>query len=442
LATGFKSTPLRLTAALIALFSVVSLVSFGVAYVVARKTVEQAIRSSLYQELAVYRAAPSADALSALVQAQAAAMRPEQKIVTYVDPYGRRVGNGAIIRTSEGFEAVALQQGDKVARTYFALTERLQGGYLTLAGSADALQNLLTTMVIVLTVSLVPTVIIVLVGGLWLARRSARRITQMEGVLKQITEGDLAARIREGEGAQDDLGRIARRIDQMAAAMQGQVTELKQVSSDIAHDLRTPIQRLRLMLEDATEAEGERRDALIEKAFAETEAIGRTFQSLLQLAQIEGGKPGASFVPVDLAELVESVAGLYEPVAEDAGQSLVVEIGEPGPVMGDKTLLGQVLVNLIENAMRHAGEAAAIRVELKGTQITVADNGPGIPEAERKNVLRRLYRLDSARSTPGNGLGLSLVSAIAELHGAELRLEDNAPGLRVCLCLPRAEATP
>jgi len=438
LARGFHSTPLRLTAALIALFSVVVFLSFGVAYVVARKSVETTIRASLYQELAVYRAAPSADALSALVEAQASAMRPEQKIVTYVDPFGRRVGNGAIIRTSEGFEAVALQQGDKVARTYFALTERLQGGYLTLAASADALHNLLTTMLIVLTVSLVPTVVIVLLGGLWLARRSARRISAMEGVLRQITEGDLAARIREEDGAQDDLARIGRRIDQMAAAMQGQVTALKQVSSDIAHDLRTPIQRLRLMLEDATEAEGARRDELIEKAFAETEAIGRTFQSLLQLAQIEGGKQGPSFGAVDLADLVESVAGLYEPVAEDAGQRLVVEIEEAAPVTGDKTLLGQLLVNLIENAMRHAGPSAEIHVRLQGTEIVVSDNGPGIPEAERTNVLRRLYRLDSSRSTPGAGLGLSLVAAIAELHGAELSLEDNHPGLRVRLSLPKA----
>ena len=436
-----QSTPLRLSLALLALFTAVSLATLAVAYFVAKSTIETTIRESLVQDLAGFRAAPSAGAVAALVEAQGRVMDPSDKIISYRDALGRIHGNGAIVRTKEGFEAVALNRSDDVAETYFTLTEIIHGGYLTLAESADARANLRQTMITVLLFSLLPSVLIALGGGLLISRRSATRLASLENTLARLTSGDLSARVPTMEGATDDLSLIARRVDKMAAAQEENVTALRQVSADIAHDLRTPIQRVALMLDKATGAQPDTAQELIAKATEEMRTIGQIFQALLQIAQLEGGDGRGGFTLLDLGTVALDVSDLYGPTAEDAGRDITVTVIDAAPVLGDRTLLGQMMANVIENALQHGGTSAKVAVDVSGRQLTISDNGPGIPEEKRDLVLQRLYRLEKSRTTPGSGLGLALVKAIAGLHGAKLELKGNDPGLRVSLIFPEAERT-
>ncbi len=211
------------------------------------------------------------------------------------------------------------------------------------------------------------------------------------------------------------------------------------MSSDIAHDLRTPLNRLRINLLEAAQklASGENPEDDLTAALAQGETIDQTFTALLRIAQIEAGARREKFAPVDLAALVADVADVYANVAEDAGSSLAWETHGPMWVMGDRELLTQTFANLIENAIRHCppGTAIALAVQAEGEHVTasISDTGPGIPVAERDKVLRRLYRLEKSRTTEGTGLGLALVKAVTDLHGAKLILTDAAPGLRVIM---------
>ena len=234
----------------------------------------------------------------------------------------------------------------------------------------------------------------------------------------------------------DDLQQIGGKLNQMAGAQEALVAALKQVSLDIAHDLKTPIQRVSVHLDDLARVtqDGTDQAALITKAQDELDGIASVFQSLLQLAQVEAGSPKARFTTVDLTALCQTMVEVFEPTATEQGQVLHCNLVEGKiEITGDRALLGQMVSNLIENAMRHTPQGTNITVGLDRhngrTRLMVCDTGPGIPAEAREKVLQRLYRLDRSRHTPGNGLGLSLVDAVAKLHGAELELRDNAPGL-------------
>ena len=218
-------------------------------------------------------------------------------------------------------------------------------------------------------------------------------------------------------------------IDRLAAAQEASVAALKQVSTDIAHDLRTPIQRLALVLDQgAADLPDAPAQEVFNRASAEIQHISTTFDALLRIAQIEGSGPGQNFAPVDLGQLARDIAELYDPAAQESGHLICLQVSGKTIVQGDRTLLGQAIVNLLENALRHSAPGT-VTLTVDGQTLSVGDHGPGIPEAEREAVLRRLYRLDRSRNTPGNGLGLSLVAAIVRRHGAELILTDNHPGL-------------
>jgi signal transduction histidine kinase len=214
---------------------------------------------------------------------------------------------------------------------------------------------------------------------------------------------------------------------------------LRQVSSDVAHDLRTPLTHLRNRLEEARQKAVTTDDyaALVTHAIEDTDHLLVIFAALLRISQIESGSRLAAFAPLSLSELLERIYEMYRPVAEDAHQVLLHEIQKGVRIRGDGELLTQMFSNLIENAIRHAppGTRILIRLWASGSTVTAAveDNGPGIPAAERDKVFRRFYRLTGSRTTPGNGLGLALVAAIANLHAAKIELADNLPG--VCLRL-------
>lgn len=443
-----RSTPLRLALGLVALFSLVSLATFGAAFVRIRANLTEQIAASLEQHVAGFRVTEDPATLAALVAAEAAAADPERRIFVFLGPGGTSVGNArAEIRGSE-LRLSRLERGRKLGSDGYAhRIVPMAGGLLVVAESLEPLKDLEETFLDLLALSLIPTVLLSLAAGLWLAAASARRVGRIEAALSRLAAGDLAARVAE-PGRGDDLARIGAGIDRMAAAQEAATAALRQVSADIAHDLRTPVQRLAVLLADLRERlpeEGPEAE-LAARAAEEAERAVAVFQSLLQIAQIEGGSPKARFGPVDLAAVVRTFVEIYEPAAEDSGHVLTLAPlpGGPVTVTGDRTLLGQAVANLIENALRHTPPGTRIDIALaragERVVLTVADTGPGIPEAERDKVRRRLYRLERSRSTPGHGLGLALVDAIAAAHGAELRLADNAPGLRVELAFPGPDA--
>lgn len=387
--------------------------------------------------MAGFRAAPSAGAVALLVQAESQETDPDRLMLSYVSRTGRIYGNGAVARDDEGFHIISLEEGRaQLDGEYLALSERLYGGRLTIARSRAEIEALQPVFLNILWISLLPTVLIALSGGLILARRSQRHVEVIRAALERLTGGDLGARVLRGPRWSDDLSRIGEAVNVMAGAQERNVEALRQVSSDIAHDLKTPVQRVSLQLEALADVVEEAQAVeLVAQTRSEVAGISAVFSSLLQLAQVENGTLKAQFAPVDLAELCRTMVEIYEPTAAEHGQQLGFAGPTIGMVSGEKNLLGQLIANLIENAVNHAGEGAVIDVSLRdeaqGVTLLVTDNGRGIPEAERSKVTQRLYRLDQSRNTAGNGLGLSLVDGVARLHGAVLSFEDGEPGLQV-----------
>jgi signal transduction histidine kinase len=288
------------------------------------------------------------------------------------------------------------------------------------------------------------TAAVALAGGLLLGWRAQRRVERFSTALDAVAHGNLDKRVRAKGRGGDDLDRIARDLNSTLDRLHSLVTSMKHVTVDIAHDLKSPIARLRNQLADAlTKVDGNAAvQGDIGEAIGEADRISATFDSLLKIAQIESGERREHFVPFDLAERVRQVVDLYVPVAEDAGDVLMLEAEPPKPlpVHGDPSLVGQLLVNLIENSIRHSPGGTRIVVSARqtkqGAALSVADNGPGIAESEYDNVLKRFYRLDKSRGTRGSGLGLALVAAVTEVHDAELHLSSASPGLKVTVLFP------
>ena len=283
-------------------------------------------------------------------------------------------------------------------------------------------------------------------GGLLLSRGLMARIDGIGRTAEAIIDGDLTRRAPVGRD--DELGHLARTINRMLDRIEALMDSLKQVSNDIAHDLRTPLTRVRQRLESAlTPADEAARTAAIEQAIAESDGLMATFEALLRISQVEAGARRSGFRKVDLGEVARTVVDAYAPSAEDQGAQLSLEgeglegegRGGGAQIDGDRDLLVQMLANLIENALAHAGLAPAIQVRLwregAAVQLAVRDDGPGVPRAARDRVLERFYRLENSRTTPGNGLGLSLVRAVTRLHGGALWLEDAAEGPVPGLCV-------
>jgi signal transduction histidine kinase len=284
-------------------------------------------------------------------------------------------------------------------------------------------------------------------GGWFITRRVLKRVDDMSETTRVIMNGDLNGRLRV-EGTGDELDRLAQNLNAMLDRIGELMVGMKEVSDNIAHDLKTPLTRLRNKADEALRNAGtteELRRAL-ESNIEESDNLIRIFNALLMIARLEAGGAREVLADFDAGGVVSDVSELYEAVSEQAGLPLTVAVENGLTVHGNRELLGQAMANLLDNAIKYAattpGEpadrtiAVAARREGGHVVITVADRGPGIPEAERGHVLERFVRLESARSSPGFGLGLSLVSAVARLHGGVLTLEDNAPGLRAVLTLP------
>ncbi len=281
-------------------------------------------------------------------------------------------------------------------------------------------------------------------GGYWVSRKLLARIDTLAATTRTIMTGDLGGRLPI-TGSGDELDRLSESLNLMLARIEQLMAGLREVSDNIAHDLKTPLSRLRNRVEAAlSEPYGEPvyREAL-ERTIEEADELIKTFNALLSIARIEAGASSENRERLDVSALLCDVAELYEPVAEERGLVLKAEAKQPVFVRADRQLLGQAIANLIDNAIKY-GTAKEPEVEVTATEkdktveIVVSDHGPGVPASERERVLDRFVRLEASRSEPGSGLGLSLVAAVAQLHGGSLRLEDNAPGLKVILALPSA----
>jgi signal transduction histidine kinase len=283
-----------------------------------------------------------------------------------------------------------------------------------------------------------------LVGGVLLSRNLLRRVETINRTSRAIMDGALDKRLPVS-GSGDELDRLAENLNEMLDQIERLVTGMRQVTDNIAHDLRSPLNRLRGRLEvtlmgDASEADYR---TAMEAAIAESETLLETFNALLNIAQAEAGLAGDGLADFDLSGLVADMAELYAPAAEDKNQTLAGEV-EPGiHLTGERHLAGRALANLMDNAVKYTPEGGSIRLLLRRAggfvELIVADSGPGIAEADRERVLDRFQRLEASRNSPGTGLGLSLVRAVARLHCAELVMEDNLPGLRVLLRFSDAE---
>ena len=284
-------------------------------------------------------------------------------------------------------------------------------------------------------------------GGLLLSRSFLRRVDDIGRTAEAIIAGDGSRRIPL-RGTGDDLDRLAGTLNRMLDRNARLIDSLRQVSSDVAHDLRTPLARLYQRLEGArTHARSMAEyEAAIEAALLEAQSLLDTFAALLRIAQLEGHASRASFAPVDLASIAETVVDAYRLDAEQAGHRLESAAAPPTVVQGDKELLTQAVANLVENALRHTPSGTRIAVEVGagpvGPRLAVEDDGPGVTAAELLKLTQRFYRAEESRTTSGNGLGLSLVAAVAELHGAHLQLEGAQPGLRARLLFPPLQRMP
>jgi signal transduction histidine kinase len=310
------------------------------------------------------------------------------------------------------------------------------GSFLLVAQDASRLTDMQHAIISAFVWAGGVTLLLAIGGGLLIGSNFLRRIDTITRTSRAIMGGDLSARIPV-RGTHDEIDQLVSSLNAMLERIQQLMDGLRQVSSDIAHDLRTPLGRLRQHLEDARERAKSTADydVATEAAIAEADELLETFSALLRIAQVEAGAQKKGFGDVDLSELVRSVAEVYQPAAEDSGDRLSYKIDDGIHLTGDRPLLAQMISNLVENALRHTPSGAEVSLALRKAgssfEIEVADNGPGIPEAERAKVFDRFYRLDRSRSTAGSGLGLALVKAIAGLHGLAIRLEDRKPGLGV-----------
>lgn len=395
-----------------------------------------------------------------------------QRLVFAIDRRTRRPGSSIYLLTNFNGEVLASNVSDlplgllDAAGTRFTFYRRseetgakenlafvevfmLPGGYRLLVGRDVEERDTVRQMVVrPAQGALLMILILGLIGGFFVTRRVLKRIDSMTATSEEIMAGNLSGRLTV-DGTDDEFDRLAHSLNAMLERIEALMVGLKEVSDNIAHDLKTPLTRLRNRAEEAlrhASSEAQYRAAL-ETTIEESDSLIRTFNALLMIARAEAGQARDTMVSVDLSAIAQNVAELYEPLADDQGLDLTVE-AEPVSVHGVRELLAQVLANLVDNAIKYGrpadGGRGHIRIHLRReggeAVLEVSDGGEGIAEKDRERVVERFVRLDASRSRPGSGLGLSLVAAVARLHGGSLAFSDAGPGLRVTLRLPALAA--
>lgn len=457
------TTAVRLSALYLALFAICAVVL--VFYVTAisegllRSQTETAIHSELREISRIYQVRGMAGLVRAI---ERRSRQPGANLYIIAAPQGQIIaGNVASLQPGvldeEGWTSIPFvyqrygdaEEGEEAHRAMARIVALPNGMRLLVGrdvGEPEKFRGLVRH-------ALAMALAIMFVGALaiwfFVGRRALRRIDHMSDASRKILAGDLSQRLPEG-GSGDEFDRMSRSLNTLLGRIERLNEGLRQVSDNIAHDLKTPLTRMRnraeAALASAEDAEGYRQ--ALEETIAESDQLIRTFNALLMISRVEAGSSVAEMGQVDLSGLAADTAELYEPVAEEAGVALVQEVAPGIMVKGNRELLAQALANMIDNAVKYAGDGAdsriVVRLEKEGGRalLSVSDNGPGIPEDRRDDVVKRFVRLDESRSKPGTGLGLSLVQAVADLHGGALELTDadpgdaERPGLRATLDLP------
>jgi signal transduction histidine kinase len=343
-----------------------------------------------------------------------------------------------------GTYTIGIASGDRSNQTALMHVARLGDYYLVVGRDNKLFAPLETRFWYGLAAAVAVLLIAGLVGGLMTRRELLLRIHSIRQTVSAIIHGDLKHRLPT-DRSNDELNTLSRTINGMLDQIELLVHGVRNVSNSIAHDLRTPLAELRSRLEELAliRPSSEETYAQIDAAVADVDRVIRIFDALLRLAEIDAGMRRSGFVSLDVAEVAAAAVEFYAPAAEIKNLELEFRADGPvpEPVPGDPVLLAQALSNLIDNALKYAPDGGRVEVIVRrggggGAEIAVADNGPGIAESEKAKVVERFYRGDSSRGTPGVGLGLSLVQAVAKLHGSSLELADRKPGLCVILALP------
>ncbi|GJE83263.1 sensor histidine kinase [Methylorubrum thiocyanatum] len=456
----FRTTAFKLSLAYLVLFAV--LASLGLGYVAwnARRVLDDQIVSTIDAEINGLSEQYTAGGLRRLIAVvERRAKEPGASLYLVTTPAGEHiVGNVSRVSADilarpgqyEGFYGRGTESDQSEHRAIMRVFT-LAGGFRLLVGrDTEERDRLRAAIGNTFGSSLALVVLLGVLGGWFVASRVLKRVDDMTETTRTIMAGDLDGRLRVA-GTGDELDRLAQNLNLMLERIGELMRGMKEVSDNIAHDLKTPLTRLRNRADEALRT-AESPDALrtaIEGVIEDSDGLIRVFNALLTIARLEAGNAPESVRRFDAGAVAREVAELYEPLAEDRGLSLTVRT-EPDLILdGNRELVGQAIANLIDNAIKYgarSAEAAPQEITVSATRaddrirLTVADHGPGIPEAERGRVLDRFVRLDAARSRPGFGLGLSLVNAVARLHGGSLDLADNAPGLAVTLSLPAGTA--
>lgn len=447
----FRTASFRLAIAYAALFTISAAVLFAVVYVILSDFAAEQMRAAVEAEIATLADEARSDGIEHLSKLVSARLNGREDASHYlvVDQGGRKLaGDLPVSAAIRGWAQVAdaPEADEDDGRPLLAKGVDIAGGGLLVVGhEADEQDELLEALIAAFAIAGALSIALALAVGLVMSRAFLRRVDSFSATANQIVQGRLDERVPLS-GTGDEFDRLADSVNDMLARIQHLMEGVRQISSDIAHDLRTPLARLRQGLETArrkaTDVAAFQR--AVEQAIEETDEILATFAALLRIAEVEAGTRRAGFAAIDLSDMFETLAEAYAAVAEDSGRKLVASIEPRLSIRGDRELLIQMLSNLIENAIRHTPPRTLITVSLKKTRHavvgSVADNGTGIPAPERERVLRRFHRLESSRSTPGSGLGLALVAAVAELHGIKLQMKDNDPGLSVELSFANGKA--
>ncbi|MCW5716953.1 MAG: HAMP domain-containing histidine kinase [Bauldia sp.] len=453
-----STTAFKLSAIYLAVFTVFALVFVLSINFAANRLFNQQISATIASEFSDLAIAWNEGGVVGLINAiDGRSNRPGASLYLLADSNGGIVA-GNVNAVATEFLARAVQTpavvgytgDDGVQRVAMVQVVRLSGGLFLLVGRDMSERERFAEITrLALIVAGVLLLGLGLVSWFFVSRRVLRRIDSISATTRRIMAGDLTGRL-EVAGTKDEFDRLADSLNAMLERLEALMRGLKEVSDNIAHDLKTPLSRMRNRL-DAALASADReagREAMA-AAIEDADQLIETFNALLTIARIEAGSTDEHADEVDAAAMVRDIVELYEPVADEAGAAIVVQAEGTQPLRGNRELLSQAVANLIDNAIKHGRPAdpstpPSIRVSVRrdgnDLLIAVADNGPGIPEEERGRVQERFVRLETSRSTPGTGLGLSLVAALAKLHRGRLELTDVGPGLLATIRLPVAVA--
>jgi signal transduction histidine kinase len=437
------TTTFRLAAIYVAAFAI-SLVALGVViYVFTAEALERRLEIRIENDMRPLRADYRSGGLSGLVTAVKAheQAHPNGALEYAVLAQGARVaGHLSLWPKSAGWSTLSYRERDgDLGRRRFLVADLDKDVTLVVAADPEDIDEVKQAVLYGFLSAFSAVLILGILGGTGLSLTLLRRVEAIRRTAEAIIAGDLSQRVPV-RGSGDDLDRLSQTLNHMLDRIGELMESLREVSANIAHDLKTPLARLRQRLEAAQSQPDEVCKAALVSGVAQVDEILTILAALLRIAQIESGSRRAGFAAVDLSDVFVVVAEAFAPAAEDAGQTLKAQIAPNISILGDRELLTQMLANVIENAIRHTGSGTAIVVDLHRDQdgVTgfVSDNGRGVPAAERERIFQRFHRLPESKSVSGSGLGLSLAKAVADIHGIVLTAEDAEPGLRIKMRFP------